>query len=105
MWTIIHHNVAIVLSMKRSPDIKDTRISHGLKTFKFVLTDKCPSLLLPPKNNTVVKLLPSTNIILPRSLFFTHATNRGISAPKHYGPNPDANTLTPDGSITRHVVL
>ena len=91
--------------MTRNPDIKDIRILHGLNKLNFVLTYKCPLFILPPSNNTVVKMLPSTNIIPPRSLFVTQATTKGLSAPKRYGRNPGADTLTPDDSLTSHVLL
>ena len=92
-------------SITRSTKIKDTRIGHGLKKSIFGLTAKCLLFLLPPRNNKVVKLLPSTKLTPPRNLFATQTTTRGLSETKHYGCNPGANTLAPGGSLTRHVVL
>ena len=43
-----------------------------------------------------MKLLPSSNLITPRSLFVTQATTKGLSAPIPYRHNPCAATLTTD---------
>ena len=64
-----------------------------------------PIVPLPPKNHTVTKLLPSTNLTPPRSLVVSQDTTKGISAPIPYIFSPGANTLTPDGYLTRQVVL
>ena len=60
---------------------------------------------LPPKNHTVTKLLPSTNLTPPSSLVVSQATTKGISAPIPYRHSPGANTLKLDGSLTRQLVL
>ena len=52
-----------------------------------------------------MKLLPSSNLIAPRSLFVKQATTKGLPAPIPYDHNPGANTLTPDSSFTMQVVL
>ena len=99
------HYMSGLASMTRSPDIKDTSIWHRIKKSSFVLSSKWLLFLLPPRNNTVVKLLYSNKLIPPRNLFVTQTTTRGLSETKHYSSNPDSNTLTPDGLLTRHVVL
>ena len=53
----------------------------------------------------VTKLLPSTNLTTPRSLFVSQDITKGVSVPIPYGISPGANTLTPDGYLTRQVVL
>ena len=60
---------------------------------------------LPPENHTVTKLLPSTNTTPTKSLVVSQDNIKGILAPIPYGQSPGANTLTPDGYITRQVVL
>ena len=50
-------------------------------------------------------MLPSTNLAPPKSLVVSQATDRGGLAPIPYGRSPGANTLTPDGSLTRMMVL
>ena len=52
-----------------------------------------------------MKLLPSSNLIPPRSLLLTQDITKGLLVPKPYVQNPGANTLTPDSSLTRQVVL
>ena len=49
-----------------------------------------------------MKLLPSSNLIPPRSLDVIQYTTKG---PIPYGRNTGANNLTPDSSLTRQVVL
>ena len=60
---------------------------------------------LPPKNNTVTKLLPSTNLTTPRRLNVSKANTKGILKPVPYRRSTIDNNLTPESSITRQVVL
>ena len=64
-----------------------------------------PIFILPPKNHTVMKLLPSTNLTHTRSLVVSKDTTKGILEPIPYRRSPGANTLIPDGSLNVHVVL
>ena len=64
-----------------------------------------PIAPLQPKNHTVTKLLPSTNLTTLRILVFSQATTKGLSEPIHYRRSPGYYTLIPDGYITRQVVL
>ena len=52
-----------------------------------------------------MKLLPSTNLTTSKSLVSSQATTKGILAPITYGRSPGANTLTPESSLTRLMVL
>ena len=56
-------------------------------------------------NLTVTKLLPSTNLTPLRSLFVSRANSKGLSEPITYGRSSGADTLTPDGSLTMHMLL
>ena len=64
-----------------------------------------PIVPLTPKYTTIKKILPSTKLSPPRSLYVSLAITEGVSAPVPYGISPSANTLTPESSITRQVVL
>ena len=64
-----------------------------------------PIVPLPPQNNTVTKLLPSTNLTPPRSLDVNQDVTKGLFLPIPYGLSPGAYILTPYSSLTRQVVL
>ena len=64
-----------------------------------------PIVTLPPKNNMVTKLLPSTNITPQGILDVSQAKTKGLSAPIPYGCSPGADKITPDSSLTSQVVL
>ena len=64
-----------------------------------------PIVPLPPKNQTVTKLLPSTNLNPPWSLVVSQDTTKGVLVTIPYRRSPSADTLTPDGYLTRQVVL
>ena len=53
----------------------------------------------------VTKLLPSTNLTPPRRLVGSQANTKGVLAPITYGHSYGANTLPPDGYLTRFMVL
>ena len=50
-------------------------------------------------------MLPSGNLILPRSLVITQATTKGFSVHIPYEQNPGTDTLKPYGCLTKQVVL
>ena len=64
-----------------------------------------PIFLLPHKNNTVIEMLPSGNLILPRSLFIMQPTTKGFSVHIPYEHNPGTDTLKMYGSLTKQMVL
>ena len=64
-----------------------------------------PIVTLPPKNNMVTKLLPSTNLTPQGILDVSQAKTKDILAPIPYGRSPGADNLTPDSSLTSQVVL
>ena len=51
------------------------------------------------------KLLPSTNLTPPMSLVVSQATTNGISVSITYRRSTGDNTLTPETSLTRLIVL